>query len=90
MKDVSWPQIVDEHRRIFGQALEIESVTREFTNPVKTELLTQKISRDSSIARDRRMVDAIVQGVKQSGRVFAVAGASHVVMQQRALEHLLK
>jgi hypothetical protein len=40
--------------------------------------------------RDRHMVDLLVDQVKRGRWVFAVAGASHVVMQERALRAALQ
>lgn len=44
-----------------------------------------EISRRSSIMRDEQMVRTLVRAVRRGQRVFAVMGASHVVMQESAL-----
>lgn len=51
---------------------------------------TNDIAYASSQYRDRYMVKFIAEEVRKGERVFAVVGASHVVMQERAIKRALK
>ena len=53
-------------------------------------LYTNDLAYASSQYRDRYMVKLLADEVKKGGRVFAVVGASHVVMQERALKKALE
>jgi hypothetical protein len=48
------------------------------------------ISRDNNDFRDRYMLDLVTHTVREKKRVFAVVGASHVVMQEDAIREILK
>lgn len=85
MHDASWEIVNTEFERTFGEPLIPERIGRDYSDPVPDENLTQRIARDSSIARDQYMVDKLVEALHRHKRVFAVMGASHVVMQEQAL-----
>jgi hypothetical protein len=59
-------------------------------NPNLPRRFTNEISAKSSEFRDQHMVALLIREVKQGERVFAVVGASHVVMQEPALRAELK
>jgi CRISPR/Cas system-associated protein endoribonuclease Cas2 len=59
-------------------------------DPTLTENTFNAISRDSSNFRDRYMLKLIARTVNEKKRVFAVVGASHVVMQEQAIREMLK
>jgi len=84
-----WEIVQVEFRRVFGTPLMPRRVGRDLTDPTRTEHLTQRIARDSSSARDRYMAEKLVDAVQRHRRVFAVMGASHVVMQEPALRSRL-
>ncbi|HYG08767.1 MAG TPA: hypothetical protein VD835_02220 [Pyrinomonadaceae bacterium] len=52
-------------------------------------LYTNDVASASSQYRDRYMVKLLAEEVRKCGRVFAVVGASHVVMQESALKKAL-
>jgi hypothetical protein len=52
-------------------------------------LYTNDLAYASSQYRDRYMVKLLADEVRKGGRVFAVVGASHVVMQESALKKAL-
>lgn len=52
-------------------------------------LYTNDLAYASSQYRDRYMVKLLADEVRKGGRVLAVVGASHVVMQERALKKAL-
>lgn len=64
-------------------------VPQSWFDPTKSEAYTNEVSRLSGEFRDRHMVKLLIDEVKQGKRVFAVAGVSHVVMQERALKAAL-
>lgn len=51
---------------------------------------TNDVAYTSSQYRDKYMIKLIAKEVKKGERVFAVVGASHVVMQERAIKKALK
>lgn len=59
-------------------------------DPVKKVNVMNELSRRSSEERDRFMIELLVSRARQGKRVFAVVGASHVVMQERALREALR
>lgn len=61
----------------------------DWFDPVKTKTIFNKISRASSDFRDKHMVALLSNAVCQEKRVFAVVGASHVVMQEQAIRKLV-
>jgi len=61
----------------------------DWFDPTKSEAYTNQVSRLSNEFRDRHMVMLLTEAVKKGGRVFAVVGFSHVVIQERALKAAL-
>jgi len=59
-------------------------------DPVLKETVFNSMARTTSDFRDRYMVDLICRTVRQGKRLFAVVGASHVVMQEDAIRETLK
>lgn len=54
-----------------------------------TGTYTNELARQLSRLRDQHMVDLLHAALLPGARVFAVVGASHVVMQEQALDELL-
>ena len=75
------PRTVEEFRAL----VDLSSVRREWFDPAKTGTWFNDISRASSDYRDRHMVDFLTRHARDGRRVFAVAGGSHVFMQEPAL-----
>jgi hypothetical protein len=71
--------------RVFGEPLVPSQVAPELTDPVPQRWPTQRIARESSVLRDQRMAHTILDALERHGRVFAAAGVTHVVMQEREL-----
>ena len=69
----------------FGQALDWETVSDEIVSPLVWESFSNQICRQSSYFRDSAQVATLLETVHTHRKVFAVVGASHVVMQERAL-----
>ena len=78
--------------RLFPQLADWRDVPQAWFDPVPAPPPTylNDVSRRLSELRDRHMLTLLSGQVAQGKRVFAVAGASHVVMQERALRAALK
>jgi hypothetical protein len=66
-----------------------KNANADWFDPVKTKTIFNKIARASSDFRDKHMVGLISNAVCEQKRVFAVVGASHVVMQEQAIRKLV-
>lgn len=66
-----------------------KSMPDEYLDPASSTTVLNRISSDVSIARDEHMVRRIADAVRRGERVFAVVGASHVVIQESKLAWLL-
>ncbi len=73
------------HTREFGYELNWETFPDEMVCPLLWEGFTNEICRQSSYFRDSSQVGMLLEAIKAHHKVFAVVGASHVVMQERAL-----
>ncbi|HEY5884445.1 MAG TPA: hypothetical protein VIT88_07140 [Pyrinomonadaceae bacterium] len=73
--------------RLFPKLADWRDVPQAWFDPVPTPAPTylNDVSRRLSELRDRHMLTLVAEQVVQGKRVFAVVGASHVVMQERAL-----
>lgn len=55
-----------------------------------TGAYTNELARQLSRQRDEHMVDLLTAALRPGARVFAAVGASHVVMQERALDERVR
>jgi hypothetical protein len=85
LRSIEWPLVEAAHRRVLGRPLLARSVTARETDPMRNELLTQRIARLSNRLRDEHMLGRLVAAVAEHGRVFATVGVSHAVMLEPAL-----
>ncbi|SRR5258708_25064265 len=78
--------------RLFPQLADWREVPQEWFDPARTQTVTylNEVSRRLSEFRDRHMVMLLNEQLAQGKRVFAVVGASHVVMQERALRAAMR
>jgi hypothetical protein len=90
LPNAGWSLVKTEFNKTFGRSLNVKEIDNTLTDPVFKEHITQRISRESSAFRDRQMVETLVEAVRTHRRVFAVMGASHVVMQEAALRFRLQ
>ena len=90
------PRTVDELQVIstalLTQLADWRDVPQEWFDPASTQGLTylNDVSRQLSEFRDRHMLTLLTEQVAQGRRVFALVGASHVVMQERAVRAAIK
>lgn len=85
-------ELQDSSSRLFPQLADWREVPQTWFDPAIAPSLTylNEISRELSEFRDRHMVSLLTKQVLEGKRVFAVVGASHVVMQERALRAAVK
>lgn len=78
--------------RLFPRLADWRDVPQAWFDPVPTPPPTylNDVSRRLSEFRDRHMLTLLAGQVARGKRVFAVVGASHVVMQERALRSAIK
>ncbi len=67
-----------------------EDVSADWFMPGQPRNVFQEITTYSTELRDQEMIRLLYQEAKHGGRVLAVAGGSHVVMQEGALRRLLR
>jgi len=82
---IDWPLIEREHLRVVGHPLEARRVTGHETNPMRDDLVTQRIARRSNRLRDEHMLHHLLEALVEYRRVFAVVGVTHAVMLEPAL-----
>lgn len=82
---IDWPLVEREHVRVLGRPLAAPEVTGHETNPMRDELLTQRIARRSNRLRDEHMLRRLLAALAVHRRVFAVVGVTHAVMLEPAL-----
>lgn len=88
------PRSVDELDEIFRDRFSTPESYRDvpasWFDPTQAGNFLQEIARRASEVRDAYMVDLLVAKVRAGGRVLAVVGASHVVMQEPAIRSRLR
>jgi len=82
---IDWPMVEAAHRALLGRPLAARQVTALQTDPMRAELLTQRIARRSNRLRDAYMLRRLLAARAAQARVFAVVGVSHAVMLEPAL-----
>jgi hypothetical protein len=75
--DYSYERAIRLGEQILGRSIDVEKILN-------------RISEQSSLFRDRKIVSDIADALKTHKRVFIVYGASHAVMQEPALRKLLE
>ncbi len=82
---IDWPLIEREHLRVVGHPLVARRVSGHETNPMRDDLVTQRIARRSNRLRDEHMLHRLLDALAHYRRVFAVVGVTHAVMLEPAL-----
>jgi hypothetical protein len=82
---IDWPLVEDAHRRVLGRVLDRQRVTAFETDPIRDELLTQRIARLSNRRRDEHMLRRLLDALDTHASVFASVGVTHAVMLEPAL-----
>lgn len=82
---IDWPLVETAHHQVAGRPLEVRRVTARETDPMRDDLVTQRIARRSNRLRDEYMLDRLLAALERHRQVFAVVGVSHAVMLEPAL-----
>lgn len=69
-----FPELADWHR-----------VPEDWFDPTQSRHYTNDLANDTGVFRDKHIFHVLVERAKRDDRVFAVIGASHVVVQEPAL-----
>lgn len=85
---IEWPMIETAHLAVLGTPLAARQVTGVETDPLRSELLTQRIARHSNRRRDDHMLERLVAAMDAHSRVFATVGVTHAVMLEPALRRI--
>lgn len=79
------PEVEDSFRRLLPHVQDWRRMTVEEVQPYPPKSFLGEISASLGTYRDRFMVSLLIRSVQKGERVFAVVGASHVVMQEPVL-----
>jgi hypothetical protein len=77
---IDWPLIESEHLRVVGHPLVARRVTGHATNPLRDDLLTQRIARRSNRLREEHMLQRLLDALAEYRRLFAVVGNGHLAV----------
>lgn len=90
--DFSFETVKRTHRYIFGKELDLADTAfiAKIPNPIYDESNINNIARASSTIRNITILHNIENYWQEGYNVFVVYGASHAVMQERALKHVEK
>lgn len=89
------PETIEKYAQVVDKLLPYVDNWKEieqqyfYPGPQEPERFTNRISTDSNQYRDQYHASLIVDAVKDSKKVFAIAGSAHAVMQEPALRALL-
>ena len=86
----SLSEIEDSVASLIPDLKDWTKVPAEWFVPFRTDSYTNHVARRLSEYRNSHMVKLLIDAVNRQERVFAVVGASHVVMQERVLRAKLK
>ncbi len=75
-------ELAELYSELFPENPDWREVPDAFYDPVRTGNFMNELSRLGGWTRDLHMVDKLGRAVESGERVFAVVGASHVVMQE--------
>jgi hypothetical protein len=78
----NWPEFQDRLKRVEHAT---SNSHRQWFDPTQDGHPFNAMTREVEDARDRHMIAVLLEAVRHGARVFAVAGGSHVVRQERAL-----
>ena len=99
IKELGWPDfnfsfestVVSTHKKIFDREFDIEdkNFIMRVANPMYNLSNINEIARTSSQIRNITILDCIRDYWEKGYNIFVVYGASHAVMQERALEDMI-
>jgi hypothetical protein len=88
--DFSMQHLKDIHTNIFNTAFDEtdQNFFQSIVTPTNTNSVINRISRDMDVVRDTAIVQGILDEWNKGKSVFVVYGASHAVIQEKALKTL--
>ncbi len=86
----SLEELAESYEHEFPDAGSFRDVPSAWFDPVRTDTFLNDIARKSGVIRDEFMIELLTRHALAGRRVFAVVGASHVVVQERAIRWLLQ
>jgi len=83
----SLAEFEQSYARLFSEPSDWRKAPDAWFDPavIRPTVYLNRISRKLSEFRDRHMVNLLLGELKKGGRIFAVVGGSHVIMQEQAL-----
>jgi hypothetical protein len=86
---LDYPRLDSLMRAEFPDVADWRTLPGSVTWPGSSEIFLTEVSTTVNRFRDGHMISALATLLRRGERVFAVVGASHVVMQEPALRSLL-
>ena len=78
-------ELTDTCKRLFPELADWHKVSENWFDPTESGHYTNELANDSGMFRDQYIFRLLVARARRGDRVFAVIGASHVVVQEPAL-----
>lgn len=81
----------ETHQKMFGTTLDLDDLEHfeRASDPTTTASLSNQVARATSILRDRYILKEIEKKWQEGKSLFIIYGATHAVMQEPALRHLV-
>ena len=76
-------------KSLFPDLTDWRKVSEDWFDPTQSGHYTNDLANDTGVFRDKHIFRVLVARAKRGDRVFAVIGASHVVVQEAALMRVL-
>ena len=85
------PTILQIHRKIFGKEFDLsdKEFIRKIPSPAFNESIINDVARMSSQGRNFAILDCIGKFWEEGKNIFVVYGASHAIMQERAIKDMV-
>ncbi|TRZ52530.1 hypothetical protein D4R99_02585 [bacterium] len=86
------PTVLEVHRKIFGKEFDLSDTDfiRNISIPIGNLSVITDIARMSSLGRNFAILDSIGKFWEEGKNIFVVYGASHAIMQERAIRNMVE
>lgn len=96
--DYAYERVMELAQSIVGREIdpENEAEAADLVDPIpwskklESQTVLNRVAQESLVLRDREIVSGIADSLQQHNKVFVVYGASHAVMQERAVRKLME
>lgn len=82
-------EFTESCKSLFPDLTDWRKVSEDWFDPTQSGHYTNDLANDTGVFRDKHIFHVLVERAKRGDRVFAVIGASHVVVQEAALMRVL-